>query len=130
MTKNQMLLTSLLVAVPAVALIIAIALAALSGAAGGLMMWGLLGVTFLLSIVASASPVAVFLLIPDAAEAEAPVDSENSTDADADEDAFEDGEEDTDAAADLGDFDDDDDFQIAENADEEFDDFDDDEDFV
>ena len=152
MTKKQMILTSLLAAIPALGLIAALALAATGGAAGGGMLWGLFGATLLLSIGALASPVVVFLLIPEGGVAatvspgEAPPVPGSSDDSEADVEELEDGGEaaadddfefadddntdESDVAGDLGDFDDDDDFQIGDDADDEFDDFDDDEDFV
>jgi hypothetical protein len=105
------------------------------------MLWGLFGATLLLSIGALASPVVVFLLIPeggvaatvspDEASPEAATPTDSEVDAEELEEAAADAElEEADVADDLGDFDDDDDFQVGDDADEEFDDFDDDEDFV
>ena len=50
MTKKQMLLTSLLAAVPAAGLIVAVFLALTSEVADGGMTWGLFGTTLLCSI--------------------------------------------------------------------------------
>ncbi|MEO2032183.1 MAG: hypothetical protein ABGZ35_08860 [Planctomycetaceae bacterium] len=142
MTKKQMLLTSLLTAIPALGLVAAVShLASIGGTAGSGMLWGLFGATLLLSIGALASPVVVFLLIPeggvaatvspDEASPEAATPTDSEVDAEELEEAAADAElEEADVADDLGDFDDDDDFQVGDDADEEFDDFDDDEDFV
>ena len=132
MTKKQMLLTSLLAAIPALGLVAALALAAIGGTAGSGMLWGLFGATLLLSIGALASPVVVFLLIPEGGVAATVSPDEASPEAATPTDSEVDAEdlEEADVADDLGDFDDDDDFQVGDDADEEFDDFDDDEDFV
>ncbi len=115
MTKKQMLLTSLLAAIPAAGLIIAVFLALISEVADGGMMWGLFGTTLLCSIGALAAPVVVFLLIPAEGTAVSP-DRTGSEPGAADADVEDDEDFDTDDvhnagdgdAADTVDFDDDD----------------------
>ena len=155
MTKKQFIATSSVGAIPAIGLIVVLALGMLGSASEfSLATWGLYVTTFIVAFFTFASPVAIVLLIPkDAGVATLPIsppvepstddsivgDEEliDSSDTDGDFDEYEDESDDYDAGAtevasldDDDEYEDDGDFQVGDDFEDEFDDFDDDEDFA